>query len=244
LSPADHKWRAQAYVGGVWKTYSAFKAFTVSAVTSGFVSSFNGSSSGWVPVKGAWNIYSSAYYYSVGLPNVIASARHTGSFDNMTYEVKMRRSGLCVGCANSVIIRGNPASLDSYYSWKPSYLFQYSNGGYFSVYEITSAGGSVALKDWTYSASILKNNWNTLKVIANGSSLKFYINRALVWSGTDATLTTGTVGLGFYRDAYAGTLYVDSSTLTVPVTATLDDTSIEVAIPGVEVSGGNVNQSP
>lgn len=44
LAFAAHKWRAQAFVGGVWKTYSLYKNFTVSAPnpTAGFWSSNTG----------------------------------------------------------------------------------------------------------------------------------------------------------------------------------------------------------
>jgi C1A family cysteine protease len=244
LSLAAHKWRAQAYVGGVWKTYSAYKNFTVAAPTAGFDSQFNGTSTGWSAVKGAWSIYSSMYYRSTGLANLGASAKHTGSYGNFTYQVRMKRTGTCTGCANRVIIRGNPASLSSTFWWQPSYVFQYSNDGMFSVYEMSSTGTSVALKSWTTSSAIVKNGWNTLKVVASGTSLKFYINGTLVWSGTDSTLTTGTVGLGFYRDSYTGTLDVDWAKLTVPVTATLDFDPSEMVITGEEMPGGSIDMSP
>jgi C1A family cysteine protease len=244
LSLTAHKWRAQAYVGGVWKTYSAYKNFTVAAPTAGFDSQFNGTSTGWSTVRGAWSIYNSMYYRSAGLANLGASAKHTGSYGNFTYQVRMRRTGVCTGCANRVIIRGNPASLSATNWWQPSYVFQYSNDGMFSVYEMSAAGTNTELKAWTYSANIVPNGFNTIKVITSGSSLKLYINGVLVWSGTDATLTTGTVGFGFYRDAYAGTLDVDWAKLTVPVTATLDFDPFETTIAGEEVPGGTVDQSP
>lgn len=244
LSYAAYKWRAQAYVGGVWKDYSAYKNFTVAAPTTGFDSQFNGTSTGWSAVKGTWTIYSSMYYRSLGLANLGASAKHTGSYGNFNYQVRMKRTGACTGCANRVIIRGNPGSLTSTYWWKPSYVFQYSNYGDFAVYEMTSAGTSVALKDWTVSSAIVKNGWNTLKVIASGSSLKFYINGTLVWSGSDSTLASGTVGFGFYRDAYAGTLDVDWAKLTGLVTSTLDFDPFEITTTGEEIPGGSIDMSP
>jgi hypothetical protein len=52
--------------------------------------------------------------------------------------------------------------------------------------------------------------WNTLTVVASGSSLSFYINNTLVWSGTDTELTSGRVGIGMYSDSSAGNvLYVN-----------------------------------
>ncbi|MFH2038089.1 MAG: hypothetical protein ABIJ65_01505, partial [Chloroflexota bacterium] len=98
-----------------------------------------------------------------------------------------------------------------------------------------------ALKDWTTSTAIVKNGWNTLKVVASTSSLKFYINNKLVWNGSDPTLTTGQVGFGFYRDAAAGVLYVDWAKLT---TATSSNDDSEVVEAGVEVPGGTLERSP
>ncbi len=211
---------------------------------SGFFSNFNGSATGWSAVKGPWSIYNNAYYRSAGLANKVASAKRTGTYSNFTYEARMKRSGLCTGCANRLIIRGRPGYLTTDYNWRPSYLFQYTNSGYFSVWKITSTGSAVALKGWTYSSVIVRNGWNTLKVIANGPSLKFYLNGKWVWSGYDYSIASGVVGLGFYRDAYAGTLDVDWAKLTV-ISADTDLPADEgPLVPGREVPGGTLNQSP
>jgi hypothetical protein len=181
----------------------------------GFNSQFNGSAAGWAGVKGAWTNYASMYYRSAGLANKVASAKHANNYKNFAYVVRMKRSGACVSCANHIVIRGKPASLALDFNWQPSYVFQYNNKGQFSVWKISSAGGKTALKAWTSSAHIVKNGWNTLKVIANGASLKFYINNKLVWSGSDLTLTTGQVGFGFRRDGRAGSLDVDWARLSM-----------------------------
>jgi hypothetical protein len=154
----------------------------------------------------------------------------------------MKRTGTCVSCSNRIIIRGNPSSMVSTNWWKPSYNFQYTNDGSFSVYYMNSSGVSTALKGWTASTAIVKNGWNTLKVVAVGSSLKFYINNILVWTGTDSGLRTGTVGFGFYRDGNAGTLYVDSAKLST--TATADVNPAADVLAGVELSGGTIDVSP
>ena len=152
----------------------------------------------------------------------------------------MKRIGTCTTCSNRIIIRGNPTSLGSTNWWKPSYYFQYTNTGQFSVYEVSSGGVITPLKAWTNSAAIVPNGFNTLKVIAVGSSLRFYINGTLVWSGADSTLKTGKVGFGFFRDAAAGTQYIDWAKLSTTATADLN----EQVIAGDEVPGGTVDQSP
>ncbi len=123
-------------------------------------------------------------------------------------------------------------------------MFQYSNSGYFSVFEITSTGAAIALKDWTSSTAIVKNGWNTLKVRAYGSSLKFYINDILVWSGSDPTLLSGQVGFGFYRDVTAGTLLVDWAKLTPIIADENPFLDLELVAPGVEKPGGSLFMAP
>lgn len=216
--------------------------FRTAVIGSNFSNNFNSSASGWSAAKGSWALSSSAYYRSLGLAGKIASAKHTGKYGDLTYTVKMKRTGTCVSCANRVIIRGNPASFDPAYSWKPSLVFQYANTGSFSVYLYNSAGTATALKGWTASAAIVKNGWNTLKVVAVGSSLKFYINNSLVWSGSNSALRTGTVGFGFYRDTKAGTLFVDSASLSTTPTADVNPNA-DVAL-GEELGGGSVEMAP
>jgi hypothetical protein len=216
--------------------------FRTQIISNNFYNNFNASSSGWSAVTGSWALSSSAYYRSVGLASTGASAKQSGKYGDVTYEVRMQRSGTCASCANRIIIRGNPASLFSTNWWKPAYYFQYSNDGKFSVYEATSAGTTVELKAWTSSPAIVMNGWNTLKVVAVGSSLKFYINGTLVWSGFDSTLKVGRVGVGFYRDAAAGTMLVDWAKASNTPTADLN--LVEEVAQGVEIGGGSIDQSP
>lgn len=216
--------------------------FRKQVIGENFNSTFNGSSSGWTPVTGSWSIVNSAYYQSNGLASTGASAKKSTKYGDVTYEVRMYRSGTCTSCANRIILRGNPASLFSTNWWKPAYYFQYDNNGNFSVYEATTSSTSVALKGWTASSAIVKNGWNTLKVVAVGRTLKFYINGTLVWSGSDTTLKVGQLGFGFYRDANAGTLKVNWAK--AANTPTSDLNVFEEVAPGMELKGGTIDQSP
>jgi hypothetical protein len=214
---------------------------------SGFNSSFNGSSAGWSPVYGTWSIYNSMYYKTVGVAGYWSSAKHTDTFGNFTYEARMKRGGSDPYWSNTLIIRGKPTTLNSIKAWKSSYIFNYSNSGSFSVWRENATGTETALKGWTSSSAIVKNGWNTLKVTANGTSLKFYINGTLVWSGTSATFLTGQVGLAMFRTT--GTtgeyLYVDWAKLTViaPDELFFED-PFEVVLPGIELPGGDSTHSP
>ncbi|MCL4825464.1 MAG: hypothetical protein KJZ57_14735, partial [Anaerolineales bacterium] len=95
---------------------------------------------------------------------------------------------------------------------------------------------------WTDSSAVVQGGWNQLKVVAVGSSFKFYINGKLVWTGSDPTLRTGQVGFGFYREAGAGLLYVDWARLTTTATAEVD--LGEAVEAGFRRPGGNDTGSP
>ena len=80
-------------------------------------------------------------------------------------------------------------------------------------------------------------------MVAVGSLLKFFINNTLVWAGNNCALTSGQVGVGFYRDPAAGTLFVDSAVLFNTPTAADINPFADVA-PGITVPGGDINHSP
>ena len=111
-------------------TAVAVANFRTQVVGDDFSSNFNGSSAGWTPVIGGWALVSSAYYRSAGVANLGSSAKHLGFYGDLTYSVRMRRTGACTSCANRIIIRGKPTSLDPTKWWKPSYVFQYGNDGF------------------------------------------------------------------------------------------------------------------
>ncbi len=173
-----------------------------------FDCSFNTSASGWSAVRGKWGLYGSAYYGSNGAANALVSAKRNAVFGDLTYEVRMKRDGSCSACFNHISIRGKPKPVDSLKRWSNEYKFAYTNSGFFSVRKIMESSETV-LKELTPSSAIVENGWNTLKVVAVGPSMNFYINGARVWSGTDPDLKTGQVGVGFHRDANPGTLLVD-----------------------------------
>ena len=240
LSAASYTWRVRALVGGVYQPYSASQAFTVVVESTGFSSSFTTDAIGWVVHKGTWSLEGSNYITTTGVVGKAATISHTSDYSTLTYEVRMKRTG-CIGCANVLAIRGNP-SLDTVGWWKTEYTFDYTNNGLFSVWKDNN-GTYTALKNWTSTTAINKGGWNTLKVTANGSTLKFYINDILVWSGSDASYPSGRVGIGMYRSTTStgDKLWIDWAQLTTTVTS-----SVEMNIPDTqeEVTGGNRNMAP
>jgi hypothetical protein len=201
----------------------------------------------WQAVSGTWNAGTAPtfnYIASTGVPGLYSSIQYPSQFASLTYQARLWRKG-CASCANSLIIRGNPASLAPDKSWQPSYEFSYSNDGYISVWKIFSNGSYVALKNWTPSAAVAQGTWNTLKVIAADRTLKFYVNGTLVFAGADASLRMGKVGVSFYRDnvSTGNKLFVDwAGVSNTPTGGVVYDEKIDDS--GVTVEGGTPQQSP
>ncbi|OQA17303.1 MAG: hypothetical protein BWY63_02449 [Chloroflexi bacterium ADurb.Bin360] len=196
------------------------------AAVSGFNSQFNGSAAGWVAHSGTWSVDNN-YFSTPGVAGSSASTSYAADYVNFDYQVRLTRSGSNTN-ANRIIVRGTPYPLDSTNRWYNSYTFQFTRNGYYSVWKAVAGGTSVAVQGWASTAAIAQGDaWNTLRVVANGSRFYFYINDTLVWTGTDADLGIGRVGIGMYRDAEStgDRLWVNWATLT-----TLSTMSAELLI--------------
>jgi hypothetical protein len=207
-------------------------AYTVAnfRVNGGFNSPFLINATNWIPVYGTWGLESSNYYKTLGVADKFSSTKYNATFTTLVYEARMKRTG-CSFCTNYLIIRGTDTPLHATYkTWYRGYRFQYGNNGQFSVWKDNS-GSYSTLKTYTFSSAIVQNGWNTLKVTANGSLLKFYINGTLVWSGTDTSFSSGKVGIGMYRDASStgNKLQVDWATLSTVIFADAADAIGELA---------------
>lgn len=166
-------------------------------------SSFNGSADGWVSHSGTW-YYDSNYLYTYGLNGYWSSASYAADFSNFDYQAAMLRYGSETN-ANSLVFRGTPDPLTSAYAWYHEYKLSYSRDGYYSIWKRTYGGSGIALVSWTYTSAINQGDaWNILRVVANGTSLSFYINGSLVWSGSDSSLSSGRAGVNMYAESSSG----------------------------------------
>jgi hypothetical protein len=151
----------------------------------------------------------------------------------------MKRDG-CGGCSNAVIIRGNGVTAGKGW-WTHEYVFNYNKNGQFSVWKTNE---TTPLKGWTTTTFINNPGWNTLKVTASGSQLKFYINGHLVWSGSSSTYASGNVGIGMYRSggSTGNEFLVDWA----DVSTSVPDLGYDEVIDDiqVELTGGNINEGP
>jgi Zn-dependent metalloprotease len=184
-----------------------FLPLTMRSATSAAIPmhfSFNGASSGWPVVAGTW-LTDGSHQYSNGQAGAFVSIHHPQNFSDVSLTLRVLRSG-CHTCAVNLIVRGVPTPLGNQNRWYSYISFQISNDGQYSVYKRVRGGSATALQPWTSSSAIHQSGaygdeWNVLRVIDFGDSLFFYINGQLVWSGSDATLTSGEVGFSMYSDS-------------------------------------------
>ncbi|MCD6400582.1 MAG: DUF1080 domain-containing protein, partial [Anaerolineales bacterium] len=188
---------------------------------TGFDSQFNGSIDGWNVTSGTW-IVGANYLSTSGIDGQWVSISYPQTFYNLDYQVKMKRSG-CDLCATIVLVRGNPDILVEKNHWYSYYAFQYHMKGRYSVYKRVG-GVSYWLKEWTDNPAINTGDaWNTIRILADGVNLYYYINGSLVWSGVDTSLQSGKVGIAMYQEPDdENLLQVDWATLTSDVSQSGD----------------------
>jgi hypothetical protein len=168
-------------------------------------------------VKGSWAVNNSSLYSSaLGNGGYTSIAYTVYPYSTLDYSVRLMRIG-CDLCATSIYIRGTGVS--AFGNWTNAYQFGIRRDGSYLVAKNVIAK-LVPIKNWTASSYINKGTaWNILRVVAQGSSLRFYINNTLVWSGSNTSFSTGKVGLGLYSNGTGGvnSLIVDYATLNTTV---------------------------
>ena len=225
LTAGSYKWKVQAYIGGAWKPYSAYKTFSLIPAAAGFNSPFTSNASGWAPVNGSWSVIG-GNYRSPGLSSYSVSSAHASNYPTFTYTVRMKRTG-CVYCANVINFRSVPKPVNSYGFWNTGLQVAYDNYGEFYLGYLQNGNFSFLIP-WTYS-SYLTSGWNVLKITMNGNYLQGFINGSRVFYGTtNGVLSTGQVGVGYYRDTSSGNmLYVDYATLVTSAPASSLGSNLE-----------------
>ncbi len=204
-----YKWRVGALVAGTTQ-WSPFKTFIVSPDT--YENCFASGKTGWVSLSGTWSTYEKMLV-SNGIANKVSSAYYgVGQYGDFTYEAILKR----VGSEESFMgVRMGTGKLGSNFAWYPGYLFGYRNDGKYAIFYMDPSGARKVIKDWTASAAIKKNGWNTLKVIAKGSNFQYFINNTSVHSFKDTRRTRGFIGFSFTRKATESQFLVDWMKVTV-----------------------------
>jgi hypothetical protein len=155
-----------------------------------------------------------------------------------------------------MIVRGTPTPLNAYADWYNGYYFGFDGYGFYQVGKMVN-GYWTTIQPWTYTPHLNPGNWNTLRLIADGLNLYYYINGTLVWSGFDYSLSYGAVGFELGTDP-SHSLWIDSVTLNSYYTKSGNMPKVtdivspeqqalnEAALNGVsdKVPGRNWNQKP
>lgn len=152
--------------------------------------------------SGCW-AFSDDIYVMTGNKNEGSVARYSlynQEFCDLTYQAEVRKvSGDGGGMVHSygLYIRSD-GIVNNYYKFGINV-----NGQYMIKKRVE--GEYTKLVDWTKSDAIKEgyNQWNTLKVVAQGGTLKFYANERLLTTIEDISLSCGKVGLTADDVAYS-----------------------------------------
>ena len=123
------------------------------------------------------------------------------------------------------------------------YMFQYTNAGYFSVWK-TVDGVLSPVVGWTYSPSIVPFGWNTLKVVANGENMEFFINGVLHAAGSDSAHSIGRVALSMWKANVKAPFMVDWVTVSNIAAPAAYDGMAVTSVVGEPVEWSDPNSSP
>jgi hypothetical protein len=216
LEPGAYSWWVRPYSScGGYGDWSGPQYFEL-----GFNSQFNGNAANWYYASGyaPWYLYSNYYMYTPGSPNSWATTYYgtylgeDTKYSDFDYEVKMFDTG--GDYSTGIALRGDPLMATNGY-WTSGYQFTYlRDRGLFSVWQM-QGDTATNLVAWQENSAINKGSaWNTLRVRAVGSTIDFYINGTKVATLTNASITSGKVGLMTYRSDDNGYLYVDYAKLT------------------------------
>jgi hypothetical protein len=148
--------------------------------------------SGWRLSKGKWNVYGANSLKDMYTANL-------GPYTDLDYQVNLSLQGDRYAALDiqSITIH---STFDWYNIFDGGYIFSIRGLGTFSVSRVED-GWWDDLQPWTYSSAIKKSTTttNTLRVVANGSTMYFYINGQFVWVGTDGSISDGgEVGIGLW----------------------------------------------
>lgn len=189
------------------------------AIPAGWSNDFTTHANGWSSVRGTW-VRNAALgeWRGTGIPGYWASSRHTGSFADFAYTVRMRREGTNAALAsNSIFIRGDTSSLNAAGEWVPLDVFSVTNSGMASVWRVNTDGSHTVLMPWTSYPFLASAPWKTMRVTAQGTFLVLEINGRRLWAGRDnLSYGSGVPGIGFFtEEGSTGRLRVDSASMNV-----------------------------
>lgn len=222
-----YKWQVRTYLNGAWKAWSGQKVFNLTDPAFGFDSQFNRDMTGWGNMgRTTWDV-STTSLNTLGIPGYWAQAYLANAeYTDFDYSVRVKRIN-SEFAANYLMVRMGTSTGTYNDYWYPGYLFGYRNTGEYSIWMLNEDGSSLNLQPWTQSSSVVPYDWNTLRLVANGSLMEFYINGDLVNTVNDTTRNKGYVGLGIFdRGDASDKFLVDWAMLTTNTSSAKSGESI------------------
>ncbi len=186
-------WVRAKDAGGTWGPYTA-RYFTVApdADATLLTDDFEGGAAGWSPLSGnaTWSVVADGtqrYQGSAANQNTTGErAAGQASWTDYAVEVSTKTT------ARRSASRG-PSVLARVVDADNHYRFGYSSAGAWAITKVV--GGTATQLATSPATPLAVDTAYVLRAEVKGSSLKLYVNGALVAQATDTTLTTGRIGL-------------------------------------------------
>jgi len=186
-----------------------------------------------------WQVFAGEYRAQSASTDFMMANYAGHQWDNLSVQMVCRRDGDTYNSA-AVTLR---VSSDFDEDVGSGYIFQIATAGQYGLWKQVNGTWSW-LQEWTYSPSIT-SGINTLMAVADGSSLKFFINGALIWTGSDTNLVAGRIGLGGYTDSvYPATHYFDNVLVGEPITSAQAISEEQLWYNQHSYQGGSKNIAP
>jgi hypothetical protein len=178
-----------------------------------FTEDFNGGNAPfWQPTRGNWAVGGGAYATNAAPSVNFAASQYTlGDFGDFTLEVRgqvLRPNGGS-GRAYGVLFRGT-TDLNKYY------IFHVNPGGASPLWDVFEIANDAVVRQYDpwQPTTLIKEGWNTVKIVARGSSFTFYVNGQLLGSRTiPEAPARGRVGLSYEVDLNGSDLQFDDVVL-------------------------------
>lgn len=211
LKVGIYYWKVIAMKGDkIFGSWSDSVKFTISAPPIGFSSNFSGTRDGWGMKYGlaAWGTTASTLYTNGSLYDW-SSAYFTRSeaYSNFDFVARIKRVGSAVD-PNCLDIRMGNSKVDSNFRWHTGYAFCVNNSGKFQVVKRNADKTFTNLVPWTpipAESEFVANDFNTLRVVAVGSDMLFYINGTRAAYVDDPDFSIGWIGFEEYKSGSTGT---------------------------------------
>jgi murein DD-endopeptidase MepM/ murein hydrolase activator NlpD len=203
-------WRVRV-VGGSWSDTRTFRNIPLA-----YSNNFSSHSNGWNIVRGNWGVdYQNGLVKGYGSINEFTSIKFTtAKFSDVDYAVTVYRTGTSgYNSPNVIYVRGDPEPDTSRnYIWRNAVYLSISQSGGVSYGEnVQNTSGWHS--GWFTSGSVRTNNWNVLRIRANGNNYKFYVNDIKVGEFSSNNHKRGFVGAAMYAStstSAAGIMHIDS----------------------------------